>query len=120
MSNVVDEVIQYLVDHRQCQGCGSAFRPENVHVLNQPARWAWDLGAVCHHCHTLTVVSAVVRADGQPRPAKRRLLELTPAERSYFSELQPVGMDDVLDLAHFLDTFDGDFRGLFSRGFDEP
>lgn len=120
MSNVVDEVIQYLVVHRHCQGCGSPFRPENVHVLNQPARWAWDLGAVCHECHTLTVVSAVVRADGQPRPVERRLLELTAAERSYFDDLQPVGMDDVLDMAQFLVSFDGDFRGLFSRHTDEP
>jgi hypothetical protein len=119
----VDQVIQYLIAHRRCPGCGSAYRLENVHVLNQPERWTWDLAAVCHDCHALTVVSAVLRPDGADRAerlaARRRSVsELTAAERAYFGELAPVDENDVLDLAEFLVAFDGDFRGLFSRGPD--
>jgi hypothetical protein len=119
MSSVVGEVIQYLVAHRRCSGCGAAFQPENVHVIHQPARWTWDLAAVCHDCHTLTMVSAVVRPDDPPRRRLRLATELTPSERAYFRDLAPVDADDVLDVAEFLGAFDGDFRGLFSRNPDD-
>src|SRR6187549_3805541 len=115
MSSVVDEVIQYLVAHRRCPSCGDPYLAENVHVIHQPARWTWDLAAVCHGCHTLTMVSAVVRPDDAPRRRPRVSTELTAAERAYFRDLEPVGVDDVLDLADFLGAFDGDFRGLFSQ-----
>jgi hypothetical protein len=118
MADVVGEVIQYLVAHRKCD-CGAAYVPENVHVLNQPSQWVWDLAAVCQRCHTLTMVSASVRpADRPQRAAAPRPTELTAAELNYFGELPPVGIDDVLDLSEFLGAFDGDFRGLFSQSPD--
>ncbi len=121
MSTVVDEVIQYLVAHRPCPECGLRFRAENVHVLDQPEHWTWDLAAVCHSCHTMTMVSAEVRPE--PVPAARAPLvvdELTTAEQAYFAELPPVGADDVLDMVEFLNAFDGDFRTLFRRVARQP
>jgi hypothetical protein len=122
MANVVDEVIQFLVAHRPCPECGSRFRPENVHVLGQPEHWTWDLAAVCHTCHAMTMVSAEVRPEPAPAPAGRQrgqAGELTAAEQTYFAELAPVGVDDVLDMVEFLAAFNGDFRGLFSHGAHE-
>lgn len=121
MARVVDEVIQFLVAHRPCPECGRRFRPENVHVLDQPERWTWDLAAVCHGCHTMTMVSAEVRPEpAPPVRAAGRFSELTPSERAYFAGLEPVAVDDVLDMVELLAAFDGDFRALFSRGASEP
>jgi hypothetical protein len=124
LDRTADRVIRFLVDHARCTSCGGRFALEHVHVLHEEDLRVWDLGAVCHECHTLTLVRAIVRpepTDGNPTPidAGAQLDELTLAERDRFAELGPVRDDDVLDMTAFLREFDGDFRGLFGRETEE-
>ena len=46
-------------------------------------------------------------------------MELTKAEVQRFRSLPPIDEDYVLDVAEFLDDFDGDFRGFFGQESDE-
>jgi len=120
MNRTSDRVIRFLVDHARCGECGGEFEAEHVHVIRQQDYRVWDLGAVCHRCQTLTLLRAVVRPprdEGVPTPIESRepADELTPAERTRYAALPPVGPDDVLDVAAFLQDFDGDFRDLFGR-----
>jgi hypothetical protein len=116
VEGTADRVIRFLVENARCTDCGGDFRSEDVYVLDERDRREWDLGAVCHGCHTLTLIRAIVEPDGVETRARHAIAsELTPAERRHFRALGPLNQDDVLDVAAFLTTFHGDFRELFGR-----
>ena len=119
MEGIADRVIRFLVENARCTDCGGDFHLEDVYILDERDRREWDLGAVCHQCHTLTLIRAVVEADAEDLPMRATVSELTPAERRHFSALDPVSSDDVLDVTRFLMGFDGDFRDLFGRESDD-
>lgn len=119
-----DAVMRSLLRHARCTDCDSAYRAENVHVLQQQDDRVWDLAVVCHRCYTMSLVRAIVRVAGTsptaagPDPVEMAL-ELSPREQAHFRGLAPVSMDDVLDIAGLLADFDGDFHRLFQgRGGD--
>jgi len=121
MNNTAERIIRVLLEEARCTECGCAYHSEDVHVLRQLDDRIWDLAAVCNHCYTLSLIRAVVRPTDEPddgRPAVRVVSELSTAERRRFSDLAPVGVDDVLDVSSFLNAFDGDFRELFGQ--DHP
>jgi hypothetical protein len=117
LARSADRVIRFLVEHARCADCDGRFHAEDVHILAAEGRRIWDLAAVCHECHTLTLLRAVVSppsAEGIPTPAgEAGVTELTPLERRRFAGLTPVCEDDVLDVSAFLRDFDGDFGRLF-------
>ncbi len=143
MADTADRVVRFLVANACCTECDASYHLEDVHVLNQIRGRVWDLAAVCHECLTLNIVRAVVstppdvrhahpepaadlpgvEANGMSRNRGRSALtlhEMTAAERSHFRSLPPIDVDDVLDVAAFLEDFNGDFRCLFSSEPGDP
>lgn len=142
MADTADRVVRYLVENTRCAECDAGYHLEDVHILDQVRGRIWDLAAVCHECLTLNIVRAIVRTPpdvrhahfsptvdrpaledaGSDRRARasRIVHEMTAAERRHFRALPPIGPDDVLDVAAFLQEFDGDFRGLFSSEPGDP
>ena len=123
MESTSDRVVRFLIEHARCNDCGAEYRVEDVHILSQTAERIWDLAAVCHSCYGLSLRRAIVKPGADEPKARyemRRLDELTTAERRRFQGLPSLERDDVLDMAQFLEGFDGDFRGLFSSESDEP
>lgn len=121
MQDTAGQVIRYLVVNARCTDCGGDFRTEDIHVLAQPSLREWDVAAVCHGCRTLTLIRAVVQVEPDcPDVESETRGELTAAEVRYFDRKEPVSKDDVLDVAEFLERFDGDFRELFSQERDGP
>lgn len=119
MEGTADRVIRFLVENARCTDCDGDFRAEDVYILDERDMREWDLGAVCHQCHTLTLIRAVVDAEGRRSRDASRLSELTKAERKHFRGLEPIDKNDVLDVTAFLADFDGDFRELFGREPDD-
>jgi|GEM_PF-397922 hypothetical protein len=130
-SKAGNRIIRFLVENAHCAECGARYHEEDVYVLAQLDMRIWDLAAVCHNCYTLSVVRAVVRPQSDEIKASiaedavraRRAIgsdmELTKAEVQRFRSLPPIDEDYVLDVAEFLDGFDGDFRGFFGQESDE-
>jgi hypothetical protein len=123
MQTTEARVVRFLVDHARCTDCGGQYHLDDVYILANREDRVWDLAAVCHDCHTLSLIRAIVRTpvgrERVPAPVLVAVTELTPAEQSHFGDLTPVDSDDVLDVAAFLSDFDGDFRGLFGREPDD-
>lgn len=119
MEGTADRVIRFLVQNARCTDCGGDFHTEDVYVLDERDMREWDLGAVCHSCHTLTLIRAIVEPEGVETSTPARITELTQAEHTHFDDLAPIAADDVLDVVEFLEGFDGDFRELFGREPDE-
>jgi hypothetical protein len=118
MERTAERVVRFLVDNARCTDCGGRYQAEDVYILAQRDRREWDLAAVCHDCHTLSLIRAIVRTpttDDAPDGPPLHVSELTAAEQRHFRALEPVEEDDVLDVSAFLAEFDGDFRGLFGR-----
>jgi len=121
------QVIRALLKQTRCTDCDCAYRAEDVHVLRQEDDQVWDLAVVCHRCYTMSLVRAIIQIPAsrlsQLASQPARLVpthELTPMERAHFRALDPVDMDDVLDLTGFLANFDGDFQSLFQHGGGDP
>ena len=75
----------------------------------------------CSECHSRNFVAAVI-GDGDAEEAQLALRRLGEEHvRSQFERDaefeepgEPVSIDDLLDMHEFLQTFDGDFKALFS------
>jgi hypothetical protein len=124
-----DRLVRFLVDTARCGECGASYNSEDVYVLDQVNRHVWELAAVCPGCLSVWLVKAVVRPKGVPAPisgagpspADGRMVpadELTVAERQHFASMEPITVDEVLDVSAFLRTFDGDFRAYFCQESD--
>lgn len=89
-----------------CAACGRPYRRQRIRVLAQrEALYFIDLA--CGDCGTEAV--AIVSIEGDERVGQRAVL-------GDVSEAGPVSAADVLDMHSFLESFEGDFRGLFEGG----
>jgi hypothetical protein len=130
MESPTERIIRHLVRNTRCAECGTSYHAEDVYVLEQRGKAVWILGAVCHDCFELSLIRAEMPTSaeaaaptdsaGTLRPLPRRLTprlehesEISPAEQRRFRRLEPIAVDDVLDLSQFLAHFDGDFARLF-------
>lgn len=122
MESIADRIVRVLLAEARCSECGGAYRAEDVHILRQLSDRVWDLAVVCSGCYTLSLVRAIVQPQAAAAPEGEAALpllftsELSSGERQHFADLDPIEMDELLDLSSFLDGFDGDFRRLFARG----
>lgn len=104
---IVKEMV--LASVRKCIVCGHRYGSEDIEIVGHHDE-CWFLSMVCEHCQTQGLVAAMV-GDSGPVEIVTDFVEdeeITPAE--------PVTVEDVLDMHDFLDTFDGDFKALFSGG----
>jgi hypothetical protein len=107
----------------RCSVCHRAFEPDDIHVISRKPD-VWMMVVQCVDCHARNFVAALV-GDGDPTAAQMALRQLSAEQRSGLIEFEPeiefkepgvpVGVDDVIEMHEFLDTFDGNFKSLFSK-----
>jgi len=98
-------IVDYLVAHTQCGGCGQQYAAEDVRVRRRRDD-LWLASMVCRHCGLHRLVMATVNS-GQPQ-SMGRSADVGSEERDVPVQLGPVSDDDVLDLHQFLQDFHGD------------
>ncbi len=109
----------------QCGVCHRQYTLDDFAVIGHREH-LWMVTVVCEGCRNRGVITAVVqgagpgpdRADTSAAPPRgSRLTDLTPDERARLAAgpAAPVTLDDLLDLHHFLDDFNGDFKALFVK-----
>ena len=117
-----DKQIKRIVLDRmeRCSVCHRDFEPDDVHVLSRKSDM-WMLMVSCGECQARNFVAAVI-GDGDAEEAQLALRKLGEehirTSREIETEapeelLDPVSIDDVLELHEFLQGFDGDFQALF-------
>jgi hypothetical protein len=123
--------IKHIVLNRmeRCIVCHHHFQPEDITVISRE-REMWTMLVECTDCHARNFVAAVLN-DGDPEEAQlalRRLSErpskeISPSEMEDVSfepeeqlpeSSEPVTASDVVDMYQFLESFDGDFKTLFT------
>ena len=114
--SLAEIVIRGLVaDHNvACNACGARFRRSGLRVLRREQN-VWQISARCPSCSSVSLL--VVRLD---RSGVVSNVELSGEEHARFADAPSVTVDDVLDMATFLATFDGDFKALFATTDDVP
>ena len=100
----------------RCSVCHRSFETDDVHVLSRKADM-WMLMVSCGECQARNFVAAVI-GDGDAEEAQlalRRLGEehvrsrLDVGNPAMEDLVEPVSVDDVLEIHEFLQGFDGDF-----------
>ena len=104
-----EKLIRKLMTSLKCDSCGRPFEVYNVDVLGH-YEGLWFSKVICSACHTQCLVAAVVKGERVPEV----VTDLTEAELVKFGN-NMVGVDDLLDMHCFLESFDGDFSQLFEQ-----
>lgn len=97
----------------ECSQCHHPHSIDDFRVVGRNGN-LWVLTTRCSRCSAQAFVAAVVGDYG---------VEVADADTEWVEEdeerdeheADPVTVDDVLDMHEFLESFDGDFRALFSR-----
>lgn len=101
----------------RCTVCHHVFAPDDIQVLSRRDDM-WMMVVTCTECHSRNFVAAVL-GDGDPDQAQLALRQLSQRNEPEFPEVvitsavDPVTIDDVLDMHEFLVDFDGDFSRMF-------
>ena len=96
-----------------CSVCGTRFRRSGLRVVRREDD-VWQISARCPSCEKVTILMVKLDASGIVSD-----IELSRAEQERFAGERAVSADDVLAMAGYLATFDGDFKRLFAA-YDAP
>ncbi len=99
-------VIRYVISYMVCDMCGSAYRLENVQLIEEGDN-AWAMVVYCTHCKTESLVLAIASPLDEAEMPGEAFLN-GPGN----SALMPLTMGDVRDWAAFLAGFHGDMKDL--------
>lgn len=105
-----EALIKRLVTSLECGVCKQRYQEDNISVLGHHGE-LWFMRVYCPGCHTRCIIIAIVQQDSEPEV----ITDLTEAELAQFSNVDGITGDDLLEMRHFLQEFDGDFVRLFSR-----
>lgn len=103
-----ERLLKQLVSTFRCSVCRHGFERDHVRVTARQEH-LWIVSVRCGRCRNQQVFWVALKEDGEETVPR----DLTDAEEERFSEMGPVGSDDVLDIHEFLQAFGGDFRSLF-------
>lgn len=92
-----------------CSVCGTRFRRSGLRVVRREDD-VWQISARCPSCEKVTILMVKLDASGIVSD-----LELSRAEQERFAGRPAISADDVLTMAGYLATFDGDFKRLFAE-----
>ncbi|MBD3270708.1 hypothetical protein GF376_04225 [Candidatus Peregrinibacteria bacterium] len=120
-------IIRYIKKSLTCSSCTKCYKNEDIEVLSTFD----DQGLFhlhCHHCHTELIVH-VTLSDQEAKLSKKNTdkQQMIQAKKAYSDKRnhvsikskngyhENISMNDVIDMHQFLNSFDGDFRKLFSE-----
>ena len=127
-----DNQIRRIVVERmdRCTVCHRRFVEDDVEVVSRKSD-VWLMIVQCKDCHSRSFAAVVgdttapidteslfgFRSDGSIEITFETDGEFFDIEEAPEEATIPVDVDDVLEMHSFLDSFDGDFKSLFS---DQP
>jgi hypothetical protein len=105
-------VIQYLLAHTQCSGCGRSFGADDMHIRARRGS-VWLAAVTCSHCGLQGLIMAAIKTSdaGDSEPT----LEADAGERVHSPQREPISSDEVLDWHCFLEQFHGDVHELLGE-----
>ena len=106
-------IVQYLVAHTRCSGCGQRYEAEDVHVHSHRGQ-VWLASLTCHQCGLRAMVMAAMQPQNEEAEPSIPP-EYDTQEAAALQALGPVSGDEVLDLHRFLEGFSGDMQDLMKR-----
>lgn len=98
-------IVQYLVTHTRCSGCGRKYAPDDVHLRHRRGD-VWLASVACRHCGLQGLIMAAISADYATEPTSST--DVDDEEHAALDELGPIATEEVLDLHRFLRGFGGD------------
>jgi len=105
-------VIQYLLAHTQCSGCGRSFEPDDLRIRARRGG-VWLAAVTCSHCGLQGLIMAAIKTreahPAEPAP------ETGEGEPASSLRQEPITVDEVLDWHDFLERFHGDVHQLFEE-----
>jgi hypothetical protein len=110
-------IVRYLIAHTECSGCGRRYAPRDVQIHKRRGD-VWLASVTCQHCGLQGLIMAAIATDAVEE-ADEAVAEPAEEEFGAFEDLGPILGDEILDLHHFLEGFDGDMVQLLSGG-SEP
>ncbi len=106
-------VIQYLLAHTQCSGCGRSFEPNDLRIRGRRGG-VWLAAVTCSHCGLQGLIMAAIKTrDAQDSGPALEASEEEPASPRL--PQAPISVDEVLDWHCFLEQFHGDVHQLFGE-----
>src|SRR5215208_6561287 len=111
-----EEQIKQLMETVACAVCGANYESGSIEILGHRDE-LWFLRVSCAGCATSGLVAALVKG-AEASAAQAEVTESEPDRSPTLDRARvtaPVTRADVLGMRRFLNSFDGDFRGLFGR-----
>ena len=105
-------VIQYLLAHTQCSGCGRHYSPDDMRIRARRGD-VWLAVVTCSHCGLQGLIMAAIKTGDAHEPGLA--MEEHAAEQIAFQQREPISSDEVLDWHCFLEQFHGDVRQLLGE-----
>ncbi len=107
MSQNNQALIRQIVAHVRCAVCGHHYGKSDIQVVDHRDK-IWAMKVSCRECRTESLLLAVTENDGM-RPIYTDLL---PDEWDRFIDEPALGIDDVIAVHEYLETYDGDFTDI--------
>ena len=107
-----ENLIKRLISSLKCNGCGSQYEIDNVDILGHQDE-LWFLSVFCPSCESQGLVAAVIKEEREGESGS--MLDFTGDEYTRFANMEPIDLDEVLDMHIFLSNFDGDFARVFEK-----
>lgn len=113
-SSEVRRIVLSVVE--DCIQCRQRFSVEDMRVVGRNGN-LWVLAVRCPECASQSFVAAVVGEHDDGTTVEAAAIDLVE-EDAVDPEpefMEPIDVDDVLDMHEFLNEFDGNFLRLFNR-----
>jgi hypothetical protein len=114
-SSEVRRIVLSVVE--DCVQCRQRFSLDDMRVVGRNGN-LWVLAVRCPECSTQSFVAAVVGEHDDGTTVEAAAIDLIDEEDALepeFEAVDPVTVDDVLDMHRFLESFDGNFLRHFNR-----
>ena len=105
-----ENVVKRLMTSTKCNVCGRHYQADDIGILGHEDE-LWFLTASCSVCDAEYLVAAVIKEEESDPVAAT-----DPANVEIVWLEDGVTTEDLTDMRHFLEEFDGDFVQLFERG----
>jgi hypothetical protein len=113
-SSEVRRIVLSVVE--DCVQCRQRFSLEDMRVVGRNGN-LWVLAVRCPECASQSFVAAVVGEHDDGTTVEAAAIDLIDEEtyEETVEFIDPVSVDDVLDMHRYLEEFDGNFLRLFNR-----
>ena len=105
--NEIQNAVKHLTKTSQCLNCSKKYEETGIQVLTTTQHEGlFELR--CHSCNASTIVTVLMSAESE---LKDRIKQKTQGVKKQAK----ITNNDVLDIKNFLNSFDGNFKKIFTK-----